>query len=267
VKYFNAKPSGLSNESSLYAAVSSSLQYRNAISESLGTTTAWAVISLVCLLLSLVVWWPFAWLGRLIHRWTPAETCSLVAKSTFATCFCGVKVALEAVVIPATLILALWFFRKNTVTAVSLLARRLPIASQRLLAPVVATLLFAFCWDWVHYDAPYSVGLLPQIAFPTSVGVLTALGELYRKAIDSGNSRKLFFWNEKSLGWLRIAAVGLVLSVLSTMISAHTTVQHAVLKEQVVVLSGIVLGNLFLVFRGELARAASRRSEFGREHA
>ena len=112
----------------------------------------------------------------------------------------------------------------------------------------------------------FLVALLSLIA-PLPSNAEDSAHELYRKAIDSGNSRKLFFWNEKSLGWLRIAAVGLVLSVLSTMISAHTTVQHAVLKEQVVVLSGIVLGNLFLVFRGELARAASRRSEFGREHA
>jgi len=235
--------------------------------ETRGAVQSEAVTLFACLLVSYVAWWPFGWLGQLVRSWISVGTCSSVQKATFDIYLCSVKVAFASLIVPATLIVVLWALRRRVPARTALLGVRLPIAVQRLLAPVVATLTFALFWAWVHYDAPFSTGLLPQIAFPAAVGVLTALREHYgKKTRYSGDIPRLSAWNGKSGKWLRIGVVVAVPLALSAMASTQTVVRHAVLKEQMVVLTGLALGGLLLFPMREPARATSRSSELRRKH-
>jgi hypothetical protein len=186
--------------------------------------------------------------------------CSTVAPGSTQMFFCSAGVALLQMLPAIVVLLLLFIFRRPLMRWVQGVTAKLPPGSQFLVAPVVATCLFVIVWAGVHYTLAMQVGLLPQIIFPTVIGLFTFIivryGDGLRRALDP-----FFEGRDRVPRWLRfvgVIAIPLLLSVLITqpwrqIVTAGPQLEHFI------VLVALVVAFLLLTPRlGELAPVSVR---------
>jgi len=159
--------------------------------------------------------------------------------------FCSAGVGLLTMAGPLLLIVAAFYFRKTLSALVRRYARLLPTEAQFLVAPLLATLLFAMSWSGSHFSTGNGMGIMPQTLFPAVIGLFTfAVG---RWGPDAQRRLAPFFdLRDRYPMRLRIAAAIVVPIALSLIITAETRVSNTAFKEQLVVLVGLVSGFLAL---------------------
>jgi hypothetical protein len=130
-------------------------------------------VIVVCALLSLVLWTPFAEPAKLIRDVLPDDTC--VGKQVKSTemYLCSAKIGMYQVAGPVILMIIVFIFRMPIKAWVDKVSPNLPPEGRFLFAPVIATAAFTLSWAGFHADTASLTGILPQRIFPVVVGVFT----------------------------------------------------------------------------------------------
>lgn len=162
--------------------------------------------------------------------------------------FCSAGVGILTMAGPILLMVGAFVFRKTLTAFVRRFAAYLPREAQFMVAPLLATLLFAMSWSGSHFATGATMGIIPQRFFPAAIGLFTFAvqrwgGDVQRRLTP------FFDLRDRYPTRLRIAAAVVVPLVLSLLITSETRVSNTAFKEQLVVLVGLVSGFLALAPR------------------
>ena len=213
------------------------------------------VAGLGCSLLSLLLWAPLSWPAGMIRGAIPAGDCRGVAPGLL-TSLCGMKLAATPLLAPLGLLVLALVFRKPLGAAVAVARRRLPAGIGILVAPGLATIVFALSWAGGHAALPGERGLLPQIAFPGAVGLFTYAIARWGPLLHRG-LRPLFDLRDRTSMRLRVLAVIAVPTAVSIWLAAGSRTPSQPYNEQLVVLVGLATG--FLIVSPRQRRAEPKR--------
>lgn len=218
------------------------------------TGLAGAVVALVVsALASLLLWLPLSLPSRVIDGLIPEARCTGFQPGSLPMYGCSAWVALLRVVGPVVVIAALIVLRVPLRRLVRILLGPVPVEARFLVTPVAATLLFVVAWSGMHYATANESGILPQIVFPAVVGLFTHALARYGAALQRALAGFFAARDRYGVG-IRLGAAVAVPLVVSLVITYEQRVTQTALKEQIVVLIGLVAGYLALAPRsGDLA--------------
>jgi len=155
---------------------------------------------------------------------------------------CSAKVGLVTIAGPFLLVALLYPLRRVFSSAIGNLDGGGP--SKFLIAPLVATLIFALFWAGLHKDTRDMVGLVKQVRFPAVIGAFTFLVSRWNGAIQREFTG---FFRVRNVIPVAIRAFLALLLPLALAVYLHRKPDAAgdpVVKQQVVVLLTLVLGYL-----------------------
>jgi len=212
-----------------------------------GIVQAAAVIVLSAVL-SFVLWTPFSWLPRIFLALVPPGNCSMYREGTPEMYLCSAMIAVFILLVPLLTALCVFLLRRQLAGLMARNLTQLPEGVRFLVAPALSTLFFVIVWAGAHYQTGGHTGFVPQKAFPALIGLFTFLTGRYGPEVQRSLSG-FFAGRDKVPKFLRIVAVVLVPTLLALVITNQRRVTDPALKEQLVVLVGLVMGYLMLVPR------------------
>lgn len=214
-----------------------------------------AMVLVVGTFVSWIGWFPLGLPARLVGTFVSPGSCSSVRPGTLEMYLCSATVAGRTLVGPIaapTIVIVLLFLLRNQMLT------KLPVEARFLVAPVVATILFALSWAAIHYQSTDDSGLLSQKIFPAVIGFFTFVSARYGPAFQ----RVLvpfFKVRDKVPSFLRIMIVFLIPLVVALVITFQERVSDTAQKEQIVVLLSLCTGYLALAPRqGDLLSEVRR---------
>lgn len=197
-----------------------------------------------CLAISFFLWSVMAEPARAISDTIPVRSCQATASDLEAS-LCRAQTTATPLLAPLALLLVAFIFRKALGAAVSAITRQLP-EGRLLLAPVIATIVFMLAWAGSHASDSRQQGLVPQIAFPAAVGLLTYAAARWGSAVYRG-LRPVFDVRDKVSKALRVLVAMAVPLAMSLWLANGT--HSPAYNEQVVVLVGIMASFLLVAPR------------------
>ena len=207
---------------------------------------------------SYVLWPLFAQPLAIIADVLPTKTCTNEVEGTTAMRLCGTGAGLVRMIGPMALGLGIVVARKPLTRWTQTLAQKLPVGLRQLVAPLLAVAMFLLIWAGTHKDTSELAGLLPQKAFPVLIGAYTYAVMQYGEALQA-RMPGFFDARDKLPFAVRLTITLSIPTLISVIITNQNRVTATALKEQVVVVIGLVLAYLFLVPRGENISAVTNR--------
>ena len=205
----------------------------------------------VCAVISLVGWYPLSLPSRGIRALIDMINiagCADLRPGSVAMYLCSAKIGLMAMAAPLVLIVIIFLLRKPLAAWVQRLTPKLPEKTRYLVAPALATIIFTIAWSGAHLLTVTQWGILPQIIFPSVIGLFTYsvahFGPRLQQPLEG-----FFNFREKIPNWLRMVTVFAVPMLIAIMITAQATVAMGALKEQFVVLVALTMGYLMMTPR------------------
>ncbi len=226
-----------------------------------------AVVVVASAILSVVGWIPLSFPARVLDGLVPAGNCVGSDPGSAFMYLCSAKVATLKIAGPIAIIALLIVLRSRVVPLVLRGAQRVPAEARPLVAPLLATAVFVMSWGDIHAATGSETGIMPQTIFPAVVGLFTYAVTRWNAAMQRA-LRPLFDQRDRlSRRWRYLAAIGIPLLV-SLIITNEQRVSQTALKEQVVVIIGLLTGYLALAPRGgDLLAGARELASFRRRPA
>jgi len=213
-------------------------------------------ILVICGVLSTILWYPLGLPSELI-RSVIAQPTNICRGSGFQAFFdagtpkmyfCSAAVGVLTMAAPVALMVLAFIYRKALALLVRRVRSRLPSEAHFLVAPLAATLLFSLAWAGSHFGTATRAGLLPQTFFPGVIGLFT-----FAVARWGGQAQRRLapFFDRRDRYPLRARAVAAVIVplVVSLLITNEERVSNTALKEQIVVIVGLLSGFVALTPR------------------
>ncbi len=216
-----------------------------------------AVVLVASALLSVVGWVPLSLPARFLDGLVPAGGCVGSDPGSLFMYVCSAKVAALKIAGPLAIVALLIVLRARLVPIVIRGAQRLPAEARSLVAPLLATALFVMSWGDIHAATGSETGILPQTVFPAVVGLFTYAVTRWNEAAQRALGTLFDRRDRLSRGMRYGAAIGIPL-VVSLIITNEQRVSQTALKEQIVVIVGLVTGYLALAPRGGDILAGAR---------
>jgi len=211
--------------------------------------------------LSLLLWYPLGLPSEVVRNVIarPTAICRYGdffaadrAAGSLGMYLCSAAVGLLTFAGPVALLVLAFVLRRRIGRLVASGARFVPAEARFLVAPLLATALFGLAWSGSHYTTAWNVGLLPQTFFPGVVGLFTFAVARWGPPLQARLARFFDLRDRFSLG-LRVAAAFAVPIVLSLLLTRETRVSLTAVKEQTIVLVGLLSAFLALApRRGDL---------------
>jgi hypothetical protein len=230
--------------------------YRRLDAEPTGLGKA-LVLLVVCALASLVLWYPLGLPSELVRNVIAQPTVICRFENAFAAgfnagtprmYFCSLGVAILTMAGPVALIVLAYVFRGTLRRIIGEIAGRSPVPVGWLLAPLAATLVFELAWSGAHYTTAWFIGFLPQTLFPAVVGLFTyAVGQWGSAA--QARLVPVFDLRDRYPASLRVVAAFVLTFVVSFILTAENRVSLTAIKEQLIVIVGLVVGFVMLAPR------------------
>ena len=215
---------------------------------------ALAVTIVVCAVLALVLWEPFAQPSKWIRDALPDDTCVGKPVKSTEMYLCSAKIGFYQALGPIVLTIIVFLFRMPIKAWIDKVSVNIPRDGRFLFAPVVATAAFTLSWAGFHSETASINGILPQRIFPVVVGVFTF--GVARWGSDLQRIFAGFFeFRDGFAKPLRFVVLILAPIILSYLITNQDRVSQTATKEQVVVLFALSLGFLMLAPRSGDAMA------------
>jgi hypothetical protein len=207
-------------------------------------------VALGCAIVAIVGWFPLGVLPNTVTALLGRPTCTAPAGSGGSPLLylCSARVALNALVGPLVILLIATLYREHLARAIRRGVTRAPATSRFLIAPVVATALFTASWAGAHWDSPFIWGLVPEIVFPAVAGVFAYLVGRYDPYLQQ-RLATLLERRDRYPRRIRFVVAIAVPLVVSLILTFGEPVAQATLKEQLIVVLGLVCGYLALVPR------------------
>jgi hypothetical protein len=206
---------------------------------------AMLVVLLAGVVLAYVLWVPFAQPTKIVNDIIGDKNCAAKLPGTSEMRTCAATVAAWKMVGPLVIGVLVFVFRKRLAKGVQKLATALHPGGRPLVAPLLATLLFLLVWAGSHATTGGQSGILPQKAFPAIIGVYTYAVVRYGPTLQ-GKLAGFFAKRERIPFVLRIVITVAVPTAVSLLITNQDRVSDTAMKEQFVVLIGLVLAYLML---------------------
>jgi hypothetical protein len=207
-----------------------------------------AAVAVVCAVISFVGWIPFSLPPQWFSAMFPPGNCSKYPVASMAMYLCSAKIAAFTLAVPLLTALIVFLLRRRLAALTATYLPKLPQAMRFLVAPAMATLFFVIVWAGAHYQTGGQSGFLPQKLFPAIIGLFTYITGRYGP--DLQRSLAGFFdGRDKVPKFLRFVAVLLVPSLIALVITYQERVSATAIKEQLVVLVGLIMGYLMLAPR------------------
>lgn len=216
-----------------------------------------AVVVLASAILSIVGWVPLSLPARFLDGLVPAGNCVGSDPGSAVMYVCSAKVAALKIAGPIAIIALLIVLRARVVPLVVRGAQRVPPEARPLVPPLLATAVFVVSWGDIHAATGSETGILPQTVFPAVVGLFTYAVTRWNAAMQRALGPAFDQRDRLSKGMRYAAAIGIPL-VVSLIITNEQRVSQTALKEQVVVIIGLVTGYLALAPRGGDLLAGAR---------
>jgi hypothetical protein len=191
-------------------------------------------------LVSWIGWTPLSLPARIINSKVPQGDCTNLNPGTFAMYLCSAKVAALTLVGPAVVMVGLLLFQKPLTRAMKSVLGFVPDDARFLVAPTLATTLFAAVWSGAHFSGAEAQGLVSQATFPALVGLFTFLVSRYGpKVLSHPKLRRFFEARDRISAPMRfLIAAGTTLA-FSLYVTYQDRVSQETLKEQLTVLVGV----------------------------
>lgn len=216
------------------------------------------VVLAVGVVLSYVLWEPFAQPAKLINDALPDKTCVNELPGTSGMRSCAVGVAAVKMIGPLCVGVAVFVFRGRLAKLVSRVSKKLHQGFRPLIAPTLATLLFLLVWAGSHSVTGGQTGIVPQKAFPAIVGVYTFIVVRYSPALQRKMVR-FFAKRDRIPLAVRVIVTVAVPTGISLLITNQDRVSATAQKEQFVLLVGLVLAYLMMSPKsGDIAQATPK---------
>jgi len=220
------------------------------------------VVFIFCAVISLVGWFPLGLPPRGIRALIDLigiRGCADLQPGSLEMYLCSAKIGLVALAGPIIMMIFMFLIRKSLARWVQGLTPKLPVEARFLVAPALATIIFTIAWSGAHKDTALQWGILPQILFPSIVGLFTfsiaRFGPSLQQPLEG-----FFNFREKIPRWLRMVAVIAVPIVIALVITIQESVTAAVLKEHFVVIVALVNGYLMMTPRGQKVMVKARQA-------
>jgi hypothetical protein len=199
----------------------------------------------VGVILAYILWEPFAQPAKLINDALPDKNCVSELPGTSGMRSCAVGVAIFKMIGPLCLGVLVFAFRGRLAKLVSRVTKNLHTGARPLIAPILATLLFLLVWAGSHASTGGQSGIVPQKAIPAIVGVYTFMVVRYSPALQH---RMIGFFARRDRIPLivRVIATIAVPTAISLLITNQNRVSNTALKEQFVLLIGLVMAYLMM---------------------
>ena len=141
--------------------------------------------TVTCLVVSVAGWLPLRAPAYTLGLVIPHGSCRNVQAGSPAMVICGTRSAGLVLLAPFVFTAILFLFRRRVrVFLRRALTPRLPSDWRFLAAPAIATGVFTMGWSYAHSSSWDSVGLIPDICFPTLVGLFAYLTARYVEVIQ-----------------------------------------------------------------------------------
>ncbi len=225
------------------------------------TSGKWSllVVAVVGVLLSYILWVPFALPTELVNDVVGDKNCATTEKGTNAMRTCAASVAAWKMIGPLGIGIAVFVLRKQLAKWIAKLSTSLYPGARPLVGPILATLLFLLVWAGSHAATGGETGIVPQKAFPAIIAVYTYAVVRYGPALQR-NMPAFFEKRERIPTVGRIAITVAIPTVVSLVITNQERVSATAQKEQFVVIIGLALAYLMLSPKGgDIAGAAAQR--------
>ena len=213
------------------------------------------VIFVVCAALATILWYPLGLPSELIRSVVaqPTNICrggfeAFADAGTPKMYFCSAVVGILTMAPPVALLIVAFIYRAAVMRAVRDVRARVPKEADFLVAPVAATLIFTLAWAGSHYSTATKVGLLPQTIFPGVIGLFTFAVARWGRDVQA---RLAAFFDRRDRYPLKVRAAGAVAVpfIVSLLLTSETRVSAPAIKEQIVVIVGLLSGFLALAPR------------------
>lgn len=215
------------------------------------------ITAVVCAVAALLLWYPLGLPSELVRSLIAQPTAICRYDNVFAASFdagtprmylCSFGVAVLTMAGPVALIVLVYVLRASVRAAIAGAAARAPVNVAWLLAPLAATLAFELAWSGSHYTTAWTIGLLPQVAFPAVVGLFTYTVSRWGSVAQS-RLAPLFDVRDGYPPSLRVVAAFVATLLVSFVLTLETRVSLTAVKEQLVVLFGLAAGFVMLAPR------------------
>lgn len=210
------------------------------------------------IILSYILWEPFAQPAKLINDALPDKNCVNELPGTSGMRSCAAGVAAFKMIGPICVGVIVFLLRGRLAKLVSRVSKNLHPGARPLIAPTLATLLFLLVWAGSHSRTGGQTGIVPQKAFPAIVGVYTFMIVRYSPALQRKMVR-FFTRRDRVPMAIRVIVTIAVPTAVSLLITNQDRVSNTAQKEQFVLLIGLVLAYLMMSpTSGDVAAAAPR---------
>lgn len=193
-------------------------------------------------------WDVFRLLPVQINALLPVGGCTAYTPGTVGMYLCSAFVGLRVMFGSLVLAVLLILLRKPIAAIIGAIGRLLPQVLRGILPAILAGMFFAVVWAGSHYDTGHLVGFMSQRSFPALVGALSFL------AIQAGpglmaRAPGLFAARDRLSGFLRWLMVLATPLLVSLVITYEERVSNEALKQQIVVIVGMLVAFVLLTPR------------------
>lgn len=198
-----------------------------------------------CALISLVFGRVLGLPAQLIRDILPTGTCTNEIPGTFGMYLCSMKVGMVTVAGPILIMVVIFLLRKPLFAAVPKANEKIPARWQFLLPPVVAAAAFTMSWAGYHVQTWNKTGIMPHSVFPAAIGLFTYAVARFGPEI-ARTFGSYFHVRDGIPRFLRYVLVIAVPLTVALIITFEDRVSNEALKEQFVVLVGLVVAYLLV---------------------
>ncbi|MBN1152228.1 MAG: hypothetical protein JXA58_03365 [Dehalococcoidia bacterium] len=199
----------------------------------------------VCALVSLVFGRVLGLPAQIIRGILPTGTCTNEVPGTFGMYLCSMKVGMVTVVGPILIMVVIFLLRKPLFAAVPMANERIPSRWQFLLPPVVAAAAFTMSWAGYHVQTWNKTGIMPHSVFPAVIGLFTYAVARFGPEI-AHTFESYFHVRDGIPRFLRYVLVIAVPLTVALIITFEERVSNEALKEQFIVLVGLIVAYLLV---------------------
>jgi hypothetical protein len=216
------------------------------------------ICALIPFLLGTILGKPAVLLKGILPQWT----CIGLVEGSPAMYLCSMKVGLMTMLPPILIMIVIFIFSKVLNKGANALNNKLPQNAQFVLPAVLATVIFTLAWAGYHAATWGDKGIVPHKIFPAFVGLFTYSVIQFGPAVQ--NSMASFFRSRDKIPvffrYLLVLAIPMAIALL---ITKQAYVSQEALKEQFVVLVGLVIAYLLVSPRAKSAPAGLTPSSTG----
>lgn len=186
----------------------------------------------------------------------PSVSCAPDAPRSSGMWTCSLWAGLVRMIGPVVVLAAVFLLRGRLGRAMQRLARQVPAGLRPVLAPLLATGLFLVAWAGSHLGRADEAGIFGQRAFPVVVGLSTYSLMRWGPTLQRRMSGFLDARDRLPLA-ARIAIVVAFTTLVSVLLTWQDRISQGPLKEQIVVILGLLAAGLLLAPRSDQPAGAT----------